>query len=376
MLVRHIQRVNVSFCFVRERERAGHETLPSTFTLAAAEREARLLPELTALTEHHRLHSPPYARLLAALGHHPTGSAGGRSYRGLDELPWLPVRLFKDHDLKSVPDDEVFTVLSSSGTTGRPSRVFLDRAAAARQQEHLAGTLSTVLGPRRLPMLLVDSRATLTGRSARAAGLLGMMVYGRAHTFLLDADGAVDDDAVRSFLAEHGDRPFLIFGFTFLVWQHLPGTAQRLGLDLGNGALLHTGGWKKLVERAVDNDEFRRVLGSVGLRRIHSYYGMVEQIGTIFLEGPTTHDLYCPDFADVIVRDPLTWAPAPVGTPGVVEVLSTLPRSYPGHALLTEDVGVLRGVDDGDWPGKHFSVLGRLPRAEARGCSDTLAGAA
>jgi hypothetical protein len=44
--------------------------------------------------------------------------------------------------------------------------------------------------------------------------------------------------------------------------------------------------------------------------------------------------------------------------------------------LLTEDLGVVHGIDDGDWPGKRFSVLGRLPRAEARGCSDTYQGAA
>ena len=57
--------------------------------------------------------------------------------------------------------------------------------------------------------------------------------------------------------------------------------------------------------------------------------------------------------------------------PGLLEVISTLPTSYPGHVLLTEDLGVVHGIDDGDWPGKRFSVLGRLPRAEARGCSDT-----
>ena len=49
-----------------------------------------------------------------------------------------------------------------------------------------------------------------------------------------------------------------------------------------------------------------------------------------------------------------------VGKPGVVEVISTLPRSYPGHVLLTEDRGVVHGVDDGHWPGKRFSILGRL----------------
>jgi hypothetical protein len=81
--------------------------------------------------------------------------------------------------------------------------------------------------------------------------------------------------------------------------------------------------------------------------------------------------LYCPDFDDVLIRNPQTWEEKPVGAPGVIDVVSTLPRSYPGHVLLTEDLGVYNGIDDGDWSGKHFSVLGSLPKAEARGCSDT-----
>jgi hypothetical protein len=53
-------------------------------------------------------------------------------------------------------------------------------------------------------------------------------------------------------------------------------------------------------------------------------------------------------------------------------VLSTLPHSYPGNVLLTEDLGMVHGIDDGDWPGKRFSVLGRVPTAEARGCGDVV----
>jgi hypothetical protein len=111
-----------------------------------------------------------------------------------------------------------------------------------------------------------------------------------------------------------------------------------------------------------------------GVGRVHNFYGMAEQIGTVFLEGTGRGGLYCPDFADVIVRDPATWEETPTGTPGVVQVVSTLPRSYPGHLLLTEDTGVVHGVDDGDWPGKRFSVFGRLSRAEPRGCGDPTAG--
>jgi hypothetical protein len=101
---------------------------------------------------------------------------------------------------------------------------------------------------------------------------------------------------------------------------------------------------------------------------------MVEQVGSIFLEGDDGN-FYPPTFADVIIRDPQTFEELPPGQTGVVEVLSLLPRSYPGHALLTEDLGVVHAIDPlgGNRLGKSFSILGRIPRAELRGCSDVIA---
>ena len=348
----------------------------SVFTRSRADRDALLLPELAGLTAHHRANSEGYERILASLGIAPDAAFGS-----IADLPWLPVRMFKTHDLKSVPDSEVFKTLTSSGTTGAgASRIYLDKEAAGAQTKQLGATLQEVLGGERLPMLMVDTIGIIKNRrsfSARGAGVLGMANFGRKHTYVLDENDQPDVEAVKKFLAEYGDKPFLIFGFTFMVWLYLYEVARDNDLDLSNGILIHSGGWKKLIDRAVDNTEFRRRFKEdTGLTRIHNYYGMIEQIGTVFLEGPSGNSLYCPDFADVVIRNPETWEEQPIGEPGVIEVVSTLPTSYPGHVLLTEDLGVYNGIDDGDWPGKHFSVLGRLPKAEARGCSDTFSGAA
>jgi hypothetical protein len=346
--------------------------MSDVFDLSQAQREATLLPQLIDLTKHHRANCEPYDRILSALG-------TGRSFDTIADLPWLPVRMFKNHDLKSVPDDEVFKTLTSSGTTGAgASRIYLDKEAAGAQTKHLGATLQTVLGGKRLPMLMVDTVGIIKNRrsfSARGAGVLGMATFGRNHVYVLDEQDKPDVEAVKQFLSQYGGEPFLIFGFTFMVWLYLYEVAKEHNLDLSNGILIHSGGWKKLIDRAVDNTEFRRRFAQdTGLTRIHNYYGMIEQIGTVFLEGPSGNSLYCPDFADIVIRDPETWREQPVGVPGVIEVISTLPKSYPGHVLLTEDMGVLNGIDDGDWPGKRFSVIGRLPRAEARGCSDTFSG--
>ena len=65
-----------------------------------------------------------------------------------------------------------------------------------------------------------------------------------------------------------------------------------------------------------------------------------------------------------------------VGEAGIIQVLSSLPHSYPGHSLLTEDKGIILGEDDCHCgrKGKYLKVLGRISQAELRGCSDTFEG--
>ena len=341
------------------------------FTLNQQRKESLLLSELVALTERHRAGCTEYAKVVAASGPGP--------YASLADLPYLPVSLFKTHTLRSIPESEVFKVMTSSGTTGQAvSRIYLDRATAELQSKALTAIMTRVLGPQRMPMLIVDTPNVVKNRamfSARGAGVLGMMPFGRKHTYVLDDDMNLDVDGLREFAERFSGEPILIFGFTFMVWKYFLQAvrAQGIDIDLSQAVLIHSGGWKKLADEAVGNDEFRAAFAdATGLQRIHNFYGMVEQTGSVFVEGDDGL-LYPPNFADVIIRDPDTWLPAPVGQPGVVEVLSVLPHSYPGHVLLTEDLGVVEsvGTPESGWSGKGLRILGRVPRSELRGCSDT-----
>ena len=105
---------------------------------------------------------------------------------------------------------------------------------------------------------------------------------------------------------------------------------------------------------------------------MHNFYGMAEQIGTVFVECEEGF-LHAPNAADIVVRDPVTWGVADDGATGVAQVLSALPESYPGHSLLTEDLARVEAVDSCRCGrlGKAVSILGRVPEAELRGCSDT-----
>ena len=57
---------------------------------------------------------------------------------------------------------------------------------------------------------------------------------------------------------------------------------------------------------------------------------------------------------------------------GIIQLLSPLATSYPGHNILTEDIGEILGIDDCKCgrKGKYFSIEGRVPGTEIRGCSD------
>ena len=73
-------------------------------------------------------------------------------------------------------------------------------------------------------MIVIDARSTLRERntvSARGAGIIGMSTFGRDHFYALDDDMRLDRDGLAAWLKERSDSPILIFGFTFMVWEHL-----------------------------------------------------------------------------------------------------------------------------------------------------------
>jgi len=347
------------------------------FGLRQEEKRRRLLPMLQALTSHHAERCTVYREVLNRV----FAGADRLCLDRLEDLPFLPVSLFKSHALASVPDSEVVKVLTSSGTTGQqPSRVVVDAETAAVQSAVLVKVAQHFLGRDRLPMIIVDHAGVVRdrrSRSARGAGILGMAQFGHRPFYALREDMSLDQEGLRAYLAQSAGRRVLLFGFTFMVWQYLVQRLEAAGdrLDLAAGVLVHSGGWKKLQDAAVTPAEFReRVQAVTGVDRVLNFYGMVEQVGGVYFENPI-HHLHAPVFSEVIIRDPVTLAPLPDGEPGLVQVLSCIPTSYPGHSLLTEDLGVIRGVDpDGiGMGGRCFEILGRVPKAELRGCSDTFA---
>jgi Acyl-protein synthetase, LuxE len=331
--------------------------------------EAAFLAEMHALNQHHRAGCPAFARVWP--DDTPPASAA--------DLPFLHVGLFKRLDLRtSAPGIRHTRQLNSSATTsGVSSKVALDERSSLAQGRSTLALFTDFIGAFDGPLLVLDSAKSLTRRdgvTARLAAALSLRPLARELTFLLpDADRpeAVDWSRVEDALARFPS--VMVYGFTWILWQAWARSPQAAALARADRRLVfvHSGGWKKLEAARVERAEFDRTLlaGWSPDSRVVDFYGLVEQPGLVY-PLCSAGFRHAPGWASALVRDPATLAPL-TGVPGQLQLLNSLALGAPVHSVLTEDLAVMPA---GDCPcGRHgprFELLGRLPRAEMRGCAN------
>jgi phenylacetate-coenzyme A ligase PaaK-like adenylate-forming protein len=308
-----------------------------------------------------------------------------RAAERIADLPYLPVGVFKANPpLALVANSEIKRTLASSGTSGQiPSRVVLDAATARRMTKGVITIFRDFIGPARRPYLVIDTSENMTPQAelgARGAAVQGLGSFATEVVCCLrrdqGGDSSLDLEKLLDCVEKWKQTEVLVYGFTYVIWTCLVQPLQRQGVTLGmlNIHVLHSGGWKRLEQQAVTKDAFIRGVAAVfgcSPDRVIDYYGMVENVGVVYPDCEYGNK-HAPAFAEVIVRNPLTLAPAESGQQGLVQVCSVLPTSFPGFLVLTDDLAEMIGHDGCRCGrrGTHFRSPRRMPKAEARGCGN------
>ena len=355
------------------------------YGLPAQEKRTLLLAALNDAYRHHFGACAAYRRYCER-----RGFAADQYFADITELPYLSVQAFKENAglLRSVDAAQITTRLNSSATSGVASSVDIDKVTAKRQVRALASVMGEVIGQKRRPFLVLDVDPRMAGPGglgARSAAVRGFLNLAREARYFMDVESGGQlrfkeaEFAAALEELQSSREPVVLFGFTFVLYAHavLPLLRSGRRFQLPHGShIVHIGGWKKLTDQQVSKASFNSTMEQVfGVPSAHvvDFYGFTEQMGVTYPDGPEGSK-FAPAFADVIVRDPSTFKPLPDGQVGLLEFVTPLPYSYPGIAVLTDDVGMVteRDATSGAWHGTRFQINGRAKMAEVRGCGDIM----
>jgi len=295
----------------------------------------------------------------------------------ISDLPFIHSSVFKNFNLLTSKKKHNVSVFRSSGTSGsKQSKINIDPTTALLQSRTLQKIFSKIINKKNMDIFFIENKNFLNSKesmSAKGAAIKGFSQLCNKKYFLLDKTNKLNINILQKYLNTNKNKKFIIFGFTSSIWFDFVNKIKNKKIKIKNnkGVLIHGGGWKKMFNQKVDNKKFKKeVRKFLGINQIYNYYGMMEQTGSVYLECEQGF-FHCSIFSDIIIRDHKL-NECKVGQKGLIQTLSLLPLSYPGHNILTEDLGEIHGVDNCACgkKGKYFSVYGRVPNAELRGCSD------
>jgi len=310
------------------------------------------------------------------------------SFNGdIEEIPPVQVSVFKElgRNLNSVPKENIKLTLQSSATSGVPSSIPVDSITSKRQARTMIKVVGDYIGNERKPFMIMDVDPSEGFRQilgARYAAVSGYLNFASEAGYFLKVDANnryyFDIEGIENFIAKLNGNSTVVFGFTYILYSEVLQPLEEKGIcfKLPEGSkIIHIGGWKKLESEKVSKEAFNEMASKifgVNTEDVIDIYGFTEQMGLNYPDCPCGCK-HTPLYSEVIVRDVISKEVLPAGKEGLLEFVTPVPHSYPGNAVLTDDIGIkVEGDCEYHRGGTRFKVIGRLKKAEIRGCGDIL----
>ena len=288
-------------------------------------------------------HCAVYAEYLRLIGVDPA------SITRIEDIPMLPIGLFKSHDIYSAatPPQIVFT---SSATTGMSFSRHLVADTSIYERDFTEGFRLFYGDIKQWSVYgLLPNYLERTGSSLVYMVDSLIRQAGSGGFYLHNYEKLLSDMAADS-------RPKILIGVTYALLE----LAEKYAPKLDNTVVMETGGMKGR-RKEMSKEELHGLLCSAfGVERIHSEYGMAELLSQGYSTG---EGLFAsPPWMRVIVRDindPFTHLEA--GRRGAIDIID-LGNIYSSSFIATEDVGIA-------YADNTFRIEGRITDADIRGCN-------
>ncbi|SFB53266.1 LuxE/PaaK family acyltransferase [Algoriphagus aquimarinus] len=279
-----------------------------------------------------------------------------QSVKSLDQIPFLPIRFFKDHDVISAPNATMKGYFSSSGTTGMITSKHYFWSESWYQQhaqqifEAEYGELEGFHVLALLPAYLERKGSSLV---SMADHFIRESKSEHSGFYLYNQDELLEK---MELLANEG-RKVILLGVTFALLD-LAESGKKFNAP-SNLIVMETGGMKGRRKEMIREEVHDVLKPFFGVEAIHSEYGMTELMSQAYSKGHGKYTL--PNSMRVVLRDvndPLTLSQRSQGGINVIDLANFHSCAF----IETQDLG--KYDENG-----MLEVLGRFDNSEIRGCN-------
>ena len=331
---------------------------------------------------HHYAASEVYRRICDDAEFNPAALATMATIADVAQIPWLMVNVFKKYHLASVPESEIVTTFTSSGTTGQKSHISWDQNSFDRQTAMRSKIIASygLTSTAKVNYLCFTYAPEIAGGKGApfAHNMYTNFAPPAEKYFAIYPDGEGKEffsakqcaDKLQAF-AETG-LPLRMVGFPAFAWRTLHYLVEKdIRLCFPDDSLIiFAGGWKAMADEAIPQEIFaeyvEQYLG-IPKARIRDIYGFVEH-GVPYVTCEHGH-FHLPIYSRAFARKPGTLEVLPEGERGLLHVISPYNTAQPNISVLATDyVSINSGCKCGR-KSQYIQLLGRAGVQKHQGCA-------
>lgn len=278
------------------------------------------------------------------------------SVKSLEEIPFMPIRFFKDFKVVCGPTSDFEDYYSSSGTTGvitsrhyvwseiwylNHARNIFEKFYGSLKDFHVLALLPAYLERPGSSLVSMADHFIRESQSEHS----GFYLYNQ-------------DELLKKLESlSGGKRKILLLGVTFALLD-LAESGKTFSPP-ENLIVMETGGMKGRRKEMIREEVHDILKPYFGVQSIHSEYGMTELMSQAYSKGEGKYTV--PNSMRVMLRDvndPLSWANRSQGGINIIDLANFHSCAF----IETQDLGRI------DEKGS-LEVLGRFDNSEIRGCN-------
>jgi len=307
------------------------------------------------------------------------------NFEDIWNIPFILSDIFKYYDLDTRSDDDLKIEFSSSGTSGRKSKVSVNRITGMRllfMNYFIYKSLGLVSSGPPVNYLMMSYNPEIDSSISTTNSDIFVSYFAPPKNmfFVLDKDSSnkivfLKDKTIeqlRRFIEE--GAPIRVLGLIHYICEVILAYKLKYGKVCfpAGSYILHGGGWKSfanLYGHGFDLSVFLQENTNIDINNVRDVYGLNEH--TIFYLECEKHNMHIPNTVLACARDPHNMQRLPFGAAGLIHLITPVIESYPGLSLLTTDYGSIGESCPCSIGGPYLKILGRAGITKKGTCALT-----